>query len=237
MRSYFTFNGHSSLDFGIGIEQCRNYPTASRTIDRYTVPGRPGELLQETGTYSNVTQSYEIYFPGKPDGMTATAAAIAGWLLSSNGYMRLEDSYEPEYYRLASYAGPFDAENWMNLYGRATLDFDCMPQRWRKDGENPVSVTSGGSLYNAWMEALPLIEITGTGAGVFSIGSNTVQISDIPGNIVLDADTQNAYSGTQNLNGNITINGNFPTLAPGENPIIWSGGITGVQITPRWWRL
>lgn len=235
--SYFIFNGKSSSEFKIGIEQCRTYPAAARSVERQTVPGRAGELLRDTGTYANVIQPYEIYFNGKVDGMTAAASKIVQWLMSSLGYCRLEDSYEPDCYRMASYAGPFDAANWMNLYGRATIEFDCMPQRWLKSGETPVSITNGQTLQNDWQPALPLIQLTGTGDGELTVGGSTITIAGMEGRLTIDSDTQNAYDGTTNKNSIITVSGGFPVLAFGETIVAFSGGITAVQITPRWWRL
>ncbi len=235
--SYFIFNGKSSSEFKIGIEQCRSYPSAARSVERQTIPGRAGELLRDTGTYANVIQPYEIYFNGKVDGMTAAASKIVQWLMSSRGYCRLEDSYEPDCYRMASYAGPFDAANWMNLYGRATIEFDCMPQRWLKSGETPVSITSGQTLQNDWQPALPLIQLTGTGDGELTVGGSTITIAGVEGGLTIDSDTQNAYDGTTNKNSIITVSGGFPVLAFGETIVAFSGGITAVQITPRWWRL
>lgn len=235
--SYFIFNGKSSSEFKIGIEQCRSYPSAARSVERQTIPGRAGELLRDTGTYANVIQPYEIYFNGKVDGMTAAASKIVQWLMSSRGYCRLEDSYEPDCYRMASYAGPFDAANWMNLYGRATIEFDCMPQRWLKSGETPVSITSGQTLQNDWQPALPLIQLTGTGDGELTVGGSTITIAGMEGSLTIDSDTQNAYDGTTNKNSIITVSGGFPVLAFGETIVAFSGGITAVQITPRWWRL
>lgn len=236
--SYFIFNGHRSTEFKIGIEQCRSYPTASRVVERQTIPGRAGELLRETGTYSNVTQSYEIYFNGKAGGMTAAAAKITQWLMSARGYRRLEDSYEPDCYRMANFAGSLDIENWMNLYGRVVLQFDCMPQRWLKSGEVPISITAQGqALPNQWQPALPLIQLTGTGSGELSVGSSAISITGMDGSLTIDSETQNAYDGTINKNNTITVSGGFPVLSTGNTPITWSGGITGVKITPRWWRL
>lgn len=236
--SYFIFNGHWSTEFKIGIEQCRSYPTAARSVERQTIPGRAGELLRETGTYSNVTQSYEIYFNGKAGGMTAAAAKITQWLMSARGYRRLEDSYEPDCYRMANFAGSLDIENWMNLYGRVVLQFDCMPQRWLKSGEVPIAITAQGqSLPNQWQPAMPLIQLTGTGSGELSVGSSTISITGIDGSLTIDSEMQNAYNGTINKNNTITVSGGFPVLPTGNTPITWSGGITGVKITPRWWRL
>ena len=236
--SYFIFNGHRSTEFKIGIEQCRSYPTAARSVGRQTIPGRAGELLRETGTYSNVTQSYEIYFNGKAGGMTAAAAKITQWLMSARGYRRLEDSYEPDCYRMANFAGSLDIENWMNLYGRVVLQFDCMPQRWLKSGEVPIAITAQGqSLPNQWQPAMPLIQLIGTGSGELSVGSSTISITGIDGSLTIDSETQNAYNGTINKNNTITVSGGFPVLDTGDTPITWSGGITAIKITPRWWRL
>ena len=235
--SYFIFNGKKSTDFKIGVEQCRAYYAAAREVERQTVPGRAGELLRETGTYLNGTQSYEIYFNGKASGMTAAAAQIVQWLTSGRGYARLEDSYEPDVYRMACFAGPVEATNWMNRFGRATLEFDCMPQRWLKSGETPVSVTSGQHLQNDWQPALPLIRLTGTGDGVLTVGGSTITITGMDGSLTIDSESQNAYDGTTNKNGSISVSGGFPVLGTGETVVAFSGGITAVEITPRWWRL
>lgn len=235
--SYFIFNGKKSTDFKIGVEQCRAYYAAAREVERQTVPGRAGELLRETGTYANGVQSYEIYFNGKASGMTAAAAQIVQWLMSGRGYARLEDSYEPDVYRMACFAGPVEAANWMNRFGRATLEFDCMPQRWMKSGETPVSVTSGQHLQNDWQPALPLIQLTGTGDGVLTVGGSTINVTGMDGSLTIDSESQNAYDGTTNKNGSISVSGGFPVLGTGETVVAFSGGITAVGITPRWWRL
>ena len=116
--------------------------------------------------------------------------------------------------------------------------FNCMPQRWLKSGEVPISITAQGqALPNQWQPALPLIQLTGTGSGELSVGSSTISITGMDGSLTIDSETQNAYEGTKNKNGIITVSGGFPVLATGDTPIIWSGGITAIKITPRWWRL
>ena len=42
---------------------------------------------------------------------------------------------------------------------------------------------------------------------------------------------------TGGTNANALVGGTWPTLRPGENTISWSGGVTGVTLTPRWWTL
>lgn len=237
MRGYFLFGSGDSRDYKIGIERCPTYPVAQRVVEKTTVPGRSGDLVFDTGAYANVVQEYEIYFNAKQMGLSPTAGWLAQWLLSGQGYQRLEDSYRPDSYRMALFTGPLDIDNWMNLYGRVTLEFDCQPQRWLKNGQLPVDIQSGQSLINTWQPAKPLIQVTGTGDGTLVVGGSTISISDMTGTITLDSETEDAYSGTENLNDNVQVNGGYPILQNGETAVSFSGGITAVQITPRWWSL
>ena len=235
--NYFIFGGRSSLDFDIRVEKCPMFSAAQRIVERQTVPGRSGDLLIDTGAYSNINQAYEIWFRNPQRPTVQAAREIALWLLSGQGYIRLEDSYDPDIFRQALFAGPLDVENWMLTHGRATLEFDCKPQRYLKQGQYPIAVQSGQAIGNQWMPALPLIKITGTGNGQLVVGNSQVSISDMTGAITLDCDVQNAYNGTLNLNNNTTITGGWPVLATGQTAISFSGGITAVEITPRWWTL
>lgn len=237
MGNYFFFNGARSIDKGLTIEHCPSVGTGQRVVEKIPVPGRSGDLVIDTGAYGNYIQPYEIWFKDKLRGTTRAARDIAQWLLSGIGYMRLEDTYDPEVFRLAMFTGPFDVENWMLTHGRATLEFDCQPQRWLKTGQLPVAVQSGQSLINAWQPAKPLIQVTGTGDGTLVVGGSTISISDMTGAITLDSETEDAYSGTENLNNNVQVNGGYPLLQNGETAVSFSGGINAVQITPRWWSL
>ena len=236
MKNYIVFDGKSSLEYGITVEYCPAFGTGQRSVEKQTVPGRSGDLLIDTGAYGNYTQEYDVWFREKRPTIQA-ARGIAMWLMAKTGYVRLEDSYDPDVYRMAVFSGPLDVENWMLLRGRATLSFDCKPQRYLKQGEFAVNVQSGQKMGNPWMPALPLIKITGTGNGQLVVGNSQVSISDMTGAITLDCDVQNAYNGTLNLNNNITIIGGWPVLEPGQTAISFSGGITAVEITPRWWSL
>ena len=68
-----------------------------------------------------------------------------------------------------------------------------------------------------------------------TIGDTTVRFSEISDFVVLDCDLQDAYKNLENKNS--TMTGSFPGLAPGENIVTFSGGITKIEIIPRWWTL
>jgi phage-related protein len=86
------------------------------------------------------------------------------------------------------------------------------------------------------MESRPLITVYGAGAGTLTAGGRTVQLKSLDGWLTLDCDLQNAYKGTQNKN-NTIFAPEFPVLPPGESAVTWTGGVTRVEIIPRWWTL
>ena len=220
----------------MAVEHCPSYPAGQRSVTKATIPGRNGDEVQDDGTYANVVQPYEVWFNGQPfGGFNAGAARVANWLLGPKGYQRLEDSYDPETYRMALYTGPMDMTNWMLRRGRATLEFDCKPERWLKAGQIPVTVTSGDVLYNAWREAKPLLHVTGN--GTLNIGTKSITISGTSGEVTIDCDVKDAWQGINNMNDNIEVaNRDWPTLPPGETTVTYTG-LTSVKIVPRWWRL
>jgi phage-related protein len=237
MKSIFTFAGQASCDFFITIESIPPYISGERIVDKYQIAGRSGDLTQDTGAFSNYTQPYEVWFK-PPHGKTAQMQAqqVLNWLQGERGYQRLEDSYNPNIYRMAIFANPAEFTDWFFKYGRGTLEFDCKPQKWLKTGEHELTIANGQNLYNEWQPALPLIQITGSGVGTLEIGSYTVGISSIPvDGLTIDCDSQNAYTGLTNQNNLVTVPDGFPVLERGENVISYSGGITSVKIIPRWW--
>lgn len=232
------FNGISSQDYGIQVEHPPDYQVPARDFETVHVPGRNGDLVIDKGSFQNVTRTYELAVGNAEKDFTSMANRIAEWLSSASGYARLEDSYEPEYYRMAAFYDTEQIENVLSHAGRVTVDFDCKPQRFLKTGEDAVELYSGTVLYNpTGFASLPSFTIYGTGSGVLYVEGYTVRISSIGGSIVVDSDIQDAYTNTVNRNADITLDSGFPKLAPGENGISWSGGVTGVEVVPRWWTI
>lgn len=236
MLNYFVYNGHRSNEFGLYISGSGTFDGSEWEIEETSVPGKNGNLILPNKRLKNIELSYPAFIK---DRFKENCECVRLWLLGDCKYKKLEDSYDPDCYRMAFFKGPinFDAKS-LNKSGEVTLLFNCMPQRWLKSGEVPIAITvQGQALPNQWQPALPLIQLTGTGDAELSVGSSTISIKDMDGSLTIDSDTQNAYEGTKNKNGIITVSGGFPVLATGDTPIIWSGGITAIKITPRWWRL
>lgn len=234
-----TWDGITSDSLNCIVERYPTYTVPQRKQSAISVPGRNGDLLLQQQAYSNYIQGYDIYLSGPRNNskLPDVARAVAAWL-NVGGYRKLVDDYTPGSYRMAFFQGPMDLENTFNLYGRTTIEFNCKPQRFLNSGDTAQTIsTSGGTITNPTaFNAKPLITVYGSGAATLQVGEYVCTLSSIDESITLDSDTENAYKGTTNLNSKVTIP-DFPELAPGDNEITWTGGITSVEIIPRWWTL
>lgn len=239
MDNYFTFNGRSTREFGMAVESHPNQNAPKRRRTAIPIPGRNGQLHYDEGGFENITVQYDVWFRGQQDA-PQQAHAVKGWLLGAKGYCRLEDKYDPDHFRLASFSGPLTVSNILGRYGKCKLSFDCDPRCFRKDGEFPINFQNGAVAYNPTaFPAKPLIRVYGDGAGAVTVAGVTVNILEMTTGMVLDCENENAYAlgdVGQSLNSAIYAPV-FPELQSGENTVAFDGGVTFVQIIPRWWDL
>lgn len=242
-----TFNGITSDSLGLYIEKFPERPFPSRKQSVYQIHGRSGDLIVDENAFSNVTQSYEVFILGGAQGFQAKATAIANWLLAPAGYCDLTDSYDPTVYRKARFVGGVSFLNSLNKYGKATLTFDCCPQRYPQPGEvltgvlgDTFTIPSTANL----MSGYPLISITNWLAndtsGTFVSGGLSITIGQLSTtqSIYIDFETRTIY----NANGDrvsATISGTWTQLGSGDTIVTTkTTGTTSPAIsvkTRRWY--
>lgn len=229
------FNNKSSADCRIQVAHPPGYAYPERDYTITHIPGRNGDIIQDNGCYKNVERTYEVSFDAPDEDFTTYANAVSAWLHSTTGYARLEDSYEPNYYRMATYQESNIFENLYNQAGTATIVFECKPQRFLKTGDNTITIQNSLTIMNpTGFEAYPLFKVTGT-SGVLTVNGNSITFSSIDDFVMLDCELQDAYKETTNKNS--TVSGTFPVLKPGSNTISWTGNISSVTMKPRWWTI
>lgn len=147
----FTFNSLNCETLGIYVERYPDRQIPLKKFTTYDVPGRSGRIYVQQGTnaFENVTQSYEVFVKDKTT-LQQKLSVIAKWLLDPNEPTELRDSYDSSVYRLGMFIGGEDWANSLNQYGKATLSFDCSPQRYDYPSTVVTSTigsgVSGGSL-------------------------------------------------------------------------------------------
>lgn len=232
----FTFNGVNSKAMGVVCSGSGSFNAPERDVTVVEIPGRNGNLILDNKRFRNASISYPAFMPHD---FPANVAALRSWLLAPAGYCRLTDDYNPGEFRLARYVGgvTFDEMAFLNRAAGFTVNFDAKPQRFLTSGETPVTISaSGGTITNPTaFDALPLLRVSGSGAGQINVNGTAMSLNILNGYIDIDCDAQMCYKDAQSMAA--YVDGNFPTLAAGENTITWSGGVSSVIITPRWWRI
>lgn len=253
-----TFNGVNSLDYGLYVSGNATFSSAEKDYSKVSVPGRDGDLLISNNRYKNVNVQYPaVIFKD----LEENTMKVRNWLMSTNGYCRLEDTYHPDEYRLGVFSGPVDFATALFEVGTTTLRFDCKPQRWLKSGEqvhsynNPDNCSVVQHLNNPTMfPSKPLIRVyygddfpydatIEIGTGILVVAKPKGEEYETTSNDYIDIDCElmDCYTGTINRNDLVTV-GRWPTLTPGTNGITFptqldEGGLSKVEIIPRWWIL
>lgn len=254
-KSIITWAGRSSAEYGITVERFPALNRPSRKYEKVSVPGRNGDIYFYQDSFSNYIQQYEIYAGSRNGSAPDAWTEVFNWLypedravstddflnLTINGYHQLIDSYEPNAIRLAAFNEAVEVANEWNQIARAAISFDCRPERFTSDAFTPVSFTASGGhvTNNTKRNAKPCLKVYGSGAGTLTVGNEIISISAINGYIYIDSELKNCYKGMNDLNLNnlVTLTSEFPILKPGNTYITWTGGITQIDVIPRWWNL
>lgn len=242
------FNGVSSEDLGVIIQSPPTYEFPEKDYTITHIAGRNGDIVMDNECYKNVERSYyfaSIFRPGT--GFIENSRSLVNWLHSASGYARLEDSYDPEVYRMALYKESEELTNILDQVTAIHAIFECKPQRFLKSGEkikeyalyNDMDdiVITNPTAYNS----KPLIKIvnnnrdlgniftitfTHESGEIYNVTYKCSETEIMPSILFYDCDKQECYT-IDNDNNFISINkcvelsNGFPELKPGKTVITY----------------
>lgn len=249
----------SGVMSGVVVQTPPVYEFPTKKVDIYQIPGRNGDIVIDRNSYNNVNREYNIAaaFGGTDKSFLETARMLVDYMSSATGYARLEDSYEPNYFRMALFRSGGQLPNYYDAATAFVLKFECKPQRFLKEGETSIPIT----VDTGWIKeivnqtnyvALPEISIDGTnliitiqkettpGSGLFETTSVFSIATATGAGCKIDSELKDCYNSTGYLNDHSIAPDGFPKLYPGKNKIIVThdeGSITSVSVKPRWWVL
>lgn len=240
MRNHITFDGVSSASKGLYISGGSNYNSPARKRDFVTVVGKNGDIIMNDGQFENIQISYPCFMIGVTQAtMEARTRAVADWLHSHAEYAKLTDTYKPDYYRMAVQTGSIDwSLSAAARVAETELTFNCKPQLFFNSGDTVLLFSENGYITNPSIHSSkPRIRVLGSGDGTLIIGDYRLDISNISSYLQIDTEIRYAYKGAQNLNDNVVAYNDIDYLQidAGRQAVQFSGGITRVQIIPRWW--
>ena len=231
------FNGTSSQDLHALVQVAPDYEFPEKDYSITHVEGRNGDIVIDTGSWQNVTRTYNLAIDTRTISYAEVASKLVQWLHSASGYARLEDSYEPDFYRMAMYKDSGSITNIYSKAGQIEIQFNCKPQRYLKSGEMVDTFTGNTEYRNPTdFPSKPIIVIHGSGSGTVKIGDYTININRITDGMIVDCELQDTYFENTNCNSQVSIK-EYPKIIAGNNNISMSGGVTSIEISPRWWTL
>lgn len=227
------YNGKAFAEFNTFFDGSKAFNTGEKDYEFYEILGRNGSLSSFNGRFKDVNLVFPCFIRHN---FIQNYRSLEAFLNSTEGYLRLETSKEPNHYRKALFQGVVDPTTTpFNHGGFFTIEFKSHPQRWLKSGENWVSFDADGSIFNPTLQtARPIIRIYGTGSVM--IGSQTITVTTAGTNYIdLDCETMDAYEGAYNRNANIETGFEQIGLHAGNNGITLDG--VTIEIMPRWFEI
>ena len=239
--NYFIYNGISSKDMGIRISSKDVYSAPKYDLKFQSIPGRDGDLISPNGRFPNTTVSYTCFISAKSiQELSDKVTAVKCWLYTEpDRYHTLSDSYDTSFFRKAVFNNKLDISDEVSKIGIFTVNFTCHPMRFSHTGQVKTTFTASPfTLTNPYpFAAKPYLKINGRGTGTLTIqsaSSNKIwEFSTLNGYTECDSELMNFYHDTEPKNDTVSGEG-FPVFASGTNTIAFDGGITSIEVIPRW---
>lgn len=173
-------DGVSLKGYKVYINGKEAYNSAERDVEMIEIPGRDGAFSLDHGRFKNITVSYDSgTFADNQTDFAESISDLRNFLASKRGYVRIEDDYNPDEYRMGVFQRGLEFDPvCYNMASEFPIEFNCKPQRFLKIGDLPVSVVSGDVLTNPTLfDAHPLIKFNSNGAdGSISIGDRNIGV-------------------------------------------------------------
>ena len=237
-RQYLSFAGKSSKDFLLYLSGPGVYDSPAADVESTSVPGRNGDILTENAKagrrrYQNVDIKYKAFFF---NGLPAKTAAVKAWLLSPVGYQKLQDTYDPDFFRMAVCKDALAFDVTAQKAAEMELAFNCKPQRWSVDGQRTIRLDGRSTLRTPLLSCTAHLQglrrqrrraVCGGREDRPSTASKTMCCSTVRRTTLTTLPASAMRPSFRMTSG----------TAEETQQITWTGGITAVEVIPRWWTL
>lgn len=213
------------------------YIRPQRKMTVTPIAGSNREVVEMEDAYEEYDQPYTLFVFGETEDSLEPLLDAVAEKLYKTGWQVLTDDYSSDTFRLAYFKGSYDIENRHTRAGKFDITFHCRPERFLIAGNTAVNVASGEAVFNPTANnAKPLIHIAGSGSGTLTVNGTTMSFANMLDYLNIDCDPMDCYR-LPSENRNSLMTGEFPVLKTGNNLVSFTGGITSVTITPRYWKL
>lgn len=224
--SYFIFNGICSNDKGIIVTKMPPIPKPKKKINSISIPGKNGVLYQDEDAYEPIVIQIQCALIDED----VNLKDIRNWL---NGEGELVLSNNPTCFYNANIINQIDYTNIANRIHEFPLEIELYPICYSiEEKEFNINQKCEITITESTYPIKPYIKIFGNGNVTLTINNNSIIIKNINEYIELNCEDEEAYKGSENMNGNINCE-EFPIFVLGKNSIEFIGDVTKIQFIYR----
>ena len=229
MENIMYFKDKNSKSLRCTINELPAIPRGQQRGEWTERPGLDGAQFESDDAINAADMPVNIYISP-----TADVNQVIAWL---RGTGQLRFNNWPWFWRatidapLTLRPAPFN-DGW-----NTTVTFKVQPHRYLYPEAEAFEVENGSFVENPCTgEALPIIQIEGTGDINMMVGRETLLISNLTQPVTIDCEAKIAYGGEIEtmMTGFISPVEGWPVLNAGSTAISWTGNISRMVITPRW---
>ncbi len=227
--AHFIWKGINSKTKGIVVKKLPSHTKPTERIEKITIPGRSGFLIQSDGSYECDPITIECGLKKDVD-----LYQVANWLRGSGSLILSDD--ETKYYDATIISSiPFEQifKYWRNFI----IQFDVQPfvKSVTKVVET-LTALENEIIVDGTYDAIPIITVNGSGNYTITINNKTFTLNGVNTQIKVDSEMMNCTETNGTVNANSKMSGDFPILKSGVNNIDIVGTFTNVVIEyyDRW---
>ena len=224
--------GHKASDFGLIMEEYPKIPASERVYNTYDIPGRAGQLIQDTKTRKNIPLPVQLTMLTAPANQLEYRdyiRQINNWLRGS-GWLQFNDEQDTRYRVLTTQFGVSDRIT--PIYGKIDAVFTLEPYEYVASGflDHDISDLH----FNGYDLCKPLYEISGNATGTLTVNGVQFQIKSIE-RLTIDSALQLTWTTANGKVENQAVDGDYADLwlPNGDVSITATPGLT-VEVKPRW---
>lgn len=227
--AYFIWKGINSKDKGVVVKKLPPHTKPTERIEKITIPGRGGFLIQSENCYD--VEPIIIECGLKKD---ANLYDVADWLRGTDKLILSDD--ETKFYD-ATIINSIPFEQIFKYWRDFIIQFDVQPfvKSVTKKTKTITTSTSTETVLGTH-EAIPIITVNGNGNFTITINGKTFNLTNVVGKIKIDSEMMNCTETNGTVNANNKMSGDFPILKSGLNNITITGAFTNIVIEyyDRW---
>ena len=264
MNDYIIYDGVDIRSFDAYVYERNTFSGPEKQYTTVAIPGRSGDFLLDGNRFGNVSHEYGVIIYRR---FEENFENLRAFLMSRNGYCRLEDSIHPGEFYHAYFTGPIvPTLTRQRDMGKFTLTFNRKPQRFLLSGEEEIILRTGGSGQRSYVtnptyfNCSPLLMLKGDSLSSgfqFYINDTRVTMDEYTGSrasylngrwVYIDFNTVQTYlkySGTTYYF-NDAVKYLLPSdtkkafaLSPGKNDLTFSSvsNAPEIRLIPRWYTI